>query len=97
MKPHPAPNRAPTASAIGSAITPGCSRSATPAMTAPSAPIRNCPWAPMLNSPALNARPTDRPPRISGTVLTSVLTIELWFPPDSVPARRPSADGVRMS
>ena len=37
--------------------------------------MRNWPWAPMLNSPALNARPTARPPRISGVAATSVLTI----------------------
>ena len=80
MKPQNAPNSSPAASDRGTAMIAGCSSSWTPTMTAPRAPIRNCPCAPMLNRPALNARPTDRPPSSSGTVETSVLTIALNDP-----------------
>ena len=46
----------------------GCRQSCTPTMTDPRAPIRNWPCTPMLNRPALNPRPTARPPRSSGVV-----------------------------
>ena len=64
----------PAASATVMATRGGAPASATPAATAPSAPSRNCPCAPMLNRPALNARPTDSPPRTSGVVEMSVST-----------------------
>ncbi len=82
MKPHTAPNSIPAHSASGMPMTAGLSRSAAPTATAPRAPIRNCPVTPMLNRPALKARPTDRPPSSSGTVVTSVLMIARSEPTD---------------
>ena len=75
MKPHAAPKIMPAISETGTATMTGLVRSWTPTMTEPRAPIRNCPWTPMLNRPALKPSPTARPPRSSGIVLLSVLTI----------------------
>ncbi|MDF2657093.1 MAG: hypothetical protein K0R19_3567, partial [Bacillota bacterium] len=48
-----------------------------PMYTAAKAPIINCPAAPMLNKPVLNAKPTDRPVRISGVAKYSTWPIPL--------------------
>ena len=76
MKPHAAPKIMPATSDDGDRRrSAGSSASWTPTMTEPRAPIRNWPWTPMLNRPALKPRPTARPPRSSGIVLLSVLTM----------------------
>ena len=80
MNPVIPPAIIPNASATGMATIGGAELTATPAATAPRAPIRNWPWAPMLNSPALKPTATDRPPRTSGAVATSVFRMAPGLP-----------------
>ena len=92
MKPQAAPAMQPARMAVAMASGPGHDATAAPVPADARAPMRNWPSAPMLKRPALNAMPTDSPPRTSGAAWTIVLTRPLTAALGSVVMPAPSSN-----
>ena len=87
MKPQKAPPAMPARRASGRWMNAGSPSKLTPTATAATVPMMNCPEAPMLNRPARNATATERPVRISGVILRSVVDQPRALP--KAPWKRP--------
>src|SRR5687768_15730432 len=92
---HPAPATPPMMSADGIAAAIGHRAAAKARAVELAAPARIWPSTPMFQTPALNAMATASPPRMSGTVRTSVTDARAYDEPNepcqSAPSARPGS------